>query len=257
MPSLRRAAATALAAALVAITAGSPAARTPGWDYLARYGFAEARPWHDGSGRGHHLTPLGSARHTERGNGHAVRFPAPCTRGSCPRLILSTPGTAALNPGTRPFGYGATVRLAAADTTDGQNVVQKGFSAEGSQYKLQIDGFAGRPSCALRGTGDRTIHLAIADVTVADGRWHRLECRREPRDLTIRVDGRVRAAVPIPPALHIENDKPLYIGGKSTNKNNDQFHGAADDIFVRLPEASRADSSPAGSMRRSRAGEKS
>ncbi len=238
VPSLRRVAATALSAVLLAITAGSPIAVAPTWEYLAHYGFGDDHPWQDSSGRGHHLTPVGApARHITRGAGHAVGFPAPCTGGHCPRLILSTPGTPALNPGTRPFGYGATIRLAATDTTDGQNIVQKGFSAEGSQYKLQIDGYAGHPSCVLRGTAGPTIHQAVADVTVADGRWHRLECRRAPRTLTMLVDGVARTVLPIPPALRVDNAMPLIIGGKSANPGNDQFHGETDDIFVRVPTA--------------------
>jgi hypothetical protein len=30
------------------------------------------------------------------------------------------------------------------------------------------------------------------------------------------------------------NDDPLRIGGKGTSANNDQFHGALDDIFVSI-----------------------
>jgi hypothetical protein len=53
--------------------------------------------------------------------------------------------------------------------------VQKGYAAgPGGEWKLQVDGYAGRPSCVLVGAGSPVIHLAVAGRSVADGRWHRL-----------------------------------------------------------------------------------
>jgi hypothetical protein len=201
----------------------------------ARYTFDGPRPGHDDSGRGRHLTPAGGAAERVRHGRHrALRFPPPCPSPTCPRLIMRAPSSAGLNPGSRGLRYGASVRLAAEHTSEGQNVLQKGFSAEGSQYKLQIDGYAGRPSCVLIGRPDRVIHRAVADVIVADGRWHHLECRRGGRTLTVLVDGTPRGDVPVPAGLSIVNDRPLLIGGKSLTADNDQFHGAADDVWVAI-----------------------
>ncbi|GAA4941306.1 LamG-like jellyroll fold domain-containing protein [Actinoplanes utahensis] len=225
-------------AALIALLLGLPAA-VPTPPEVARYGFDGERPWADSSGNGHHLTPFGGnqgrPRRVPHGAGKAVQFPAPCSREPCRRLILRVLSRAGLNPGASPFSYGATVRLAARDTSDGQNVLQKGFAAEGSQYKLQIDGRAGQPSCVLVGEAARTIHLAISDIGVADGRWHRVECRREQHALTVLVDGTARTRTPVPPALRIDNNESLNIGGKSAFAHNDQFHGAVDDVWIRKP----------------------
>jgi hypothetical protein len=168
----------------------------PALPMVARYRFdgpGEAA-WSDVSGHGHTLTPIagdrGVAAFIPHGAGTAVRFPAPCDSDRCPRLALRSPSTAALNPGSRPLRYGASVLLDPDDTSDGQNVLQKGYSAEGSQYKLQIDGRAGRPSCALVGVTERTIHLAVAGPTVADGTWHAVECRRDGATLDRRNSAR-------------------------------------------------------------------
>ncbi|MEV0898253.1 LamG domain-containing protein [Actinoplanes sp. NPDC049802] len=206
---------------------------------LAGYDFDGPRPWDDVSRHGHHLTPFGGNRARPRrvphGAGRAVQFPRPCDREPCPRLILRVPSTPALNPGAAPFSYGATVRLSARDTTAGQNVLQKGYAAEGSQYKLQIDGRRGHPSCVMRGEDSRAIHVALAPIGVADGDWHRLECRRTRTDLILLVDGSPHAAVRIPPGLRVDNAMSLNIGGKSAHAHNDQFHGAVDDIFLSKP----------------------
>ncbi|WP_433794640.1 LamG-like jellyroll fold domain-containing protein [Actinoplanes sp. CA-252034] len=199
---------------------------------IARYGFEDPSPWGD-------LTPFtgndARLRRVPHGGGRAVRFPAPCDREPCPRMILRALSRPALNPGRALFSFGATVRLSARNTTDGQNVLQKGYAAEGSQYKLQIDGVAGHPSCVLVGEDSRAIHVVLADVGVADGAWHAITCRRGRDTLTILVDGAPRAAVRIPAELRIDNAMSLNLGGKSAHADNDQFHGAVDDVWISRP----------------------
>ncbi|GAA0442862.1 hypothetical protein Aca07nite_63850 [Actinoplanes capillaceus] len=219
------------------VTPASPPAPPP--LMLARYDFDGPRPWDDASPFGHHLTPFGGNRARPRSvphdAGRAVQFPPPCEREPCRRLILRTLSRPDLNPGDAPFSYGATVRLAARHTTDGQNVLQKGYSAEGSQYKLQIDGRPGQPSCVMRGEDSRVIHVAVAPIGVADGTWHRLLCRRTRTDLILFVDGSPHAAVRIPATLRVDNAMSLNVGGKSAHGDNDQFHGAVDDIYLSKP----------------------
>jgi hypothetical protein len=174
----------------------------------------------------------GTVRVVPGASGLAVAFPAPCTGSGCPRAILQGPSGTALDPGSAPIRYGATVLLRAEDASDGSNIVQKGRWSDSSQWKLQIDGTAGRPSCALMGVGSRRLYLARAAVSVADGRWHRLACERVGGSLRILVDGAVAGQAAIPAGLSVRNGAPLRIGGNGVGVHNDQFHGVVDDVFV-------------------------
>jgi hypothetical protein len=167
------------------------------------------------------------------GGGRAVRFPPRCrVYGSyrCPRVVLEAGDVP--NPGTGPMRYGAAVLMTADDTAAGENVLQKGFSRGYGQFKLQVDGAAGLPSCVLVGTGMRRIHMITAGVSVADGQWHAIECVRSASSFSILVDGSILRQARIPASLSIVNSDPLRIGGKGLSPNNDQFHGAVDDVFV-------------------------
>lgn len=193
----------------------------------------------DVSGGGHPLHAQaangGAARLRAHGTGRAVAFPDACSGSSaCPRLVLQAADSAELNPGGDPIRFGASVLLAEDATTDGQNVLQKGYSTGGSQYKLQIDKLPGRPSCALTGRSSTTIHLARSSVTVADGQWHTVECRRAGTALTILVDGTVRGSATVPAGLTVANTSPLSLGGKGTSDNNDQFRGVVDDAWISI-----------------------
>jgi hypothetical protein len=192
----------------------------------------------DGSGHQHVLhmrTRWGATLRTiAHGTGSAAQFPPECTGPACPRMVLQTPSAPDLNPGNQPMSFGATVRLAAGQTTDGQNILQKGYSAAGGQYKLQADKHAGRPSCAMTSAGDKTIHLAWSYVTIADGAWHTLECRRAGTSLTILVDGVIRGSATIPATLTVNNTAPLVLGGKGLGRNSDQYQGALDDVWIRI-----------------------
>ncbi|GGQ40599.1 hypothetical protein GCM10010166_04670 [Couchioplanes caeruleus subsp. azureus] len=167
------------------------------------------------------------------GDGTALQFPPPCRQEPCPRVALRAKSSAALNPGRKPIRFGASVLLSRKQTSKGENIVQKGYSARGSQYKLQIDGTAGKPSCAMVDAQGR-VHIARSSVTVADNAWHTLECRRRGTWLAIRVDGRRRGSTTVPAALSVANAIPLSIGGKGAYRDNDQFQGALDDVWVAI-----------------------
>ncbi len=203
-----------------------------------RYTFDGATPLADVSGHGHHLSPVsrhgGAFSTVAHADGSALAFPPPCEVEPCPRIALRAPTTAGLNPGRRPFRYGAAVRLSPDETTSGENVLQKGYSATGSQYKLQIDGAAGRPSCVLVGERHPQIYLAVSSVGVADDRWHTLECRRSPDRLVILVDARSRGAAVIPAGLSVRNQLPFSVGGKGSFTDNDQFQGMLDEVWLRI-----------------------
>jgi hypothetical protein len=174
---------------------------------------------------------IGFARH---GAGYAVRFPDRCRRApaECPRAILESSRADVFNAGSRPLRYGASLLMTPADTAAGANVLQKGFSVGGgTQYKLQVDGRAGRPSCVLSTGG--TIYRVSGPGGVADGRWHSVVCTRVGARLSIAVDGRA-VSRRVPAGLSISNNQPLRIGGKNVGPANDQFAGRLDNVFVTL-----------------------
>ncbi len=192
----------------------------------------------DASGRGHTLRVIswhgGAVRRVVHGQGTALAFPPRCSRRVCPHVALQARHSPDLNPGTRNIAYGADVLLTRGQTSNGQNVVQKGYSATSSQWKLQIDGSAGRPSCVLVDDRRPAIRIATSAVSVADGRWHSVSCHRVRTSLLVRVDGVVRGRTAVPAGLSVANNRPLSIGGKGAFADNDQFNGALDNVWVRV-----------------------
>jgi hypothetical protein len=131
---------------------------------------------------------------------------------------------------------GAVVRLDPDQTSEGSNVVQKGLSVTGTQFKLQIDGQAGKPSCVMAGPVEEANHIfrAVALYGIVDSQWHALECERRQEMLSLVIDGLVIARVSVPRDLSIDNDLPLRLGGKGLGPYNDQFYGALDEVFVEI-----------------------
>ena len=168
--------------------------------------------------------------------GHGVEFPNPCPptpHPTCAKAIIEVDDDVALNPGVNDYAWGASVLLSAKQTSAGSNILQKGFSlGGGSQWKLQVDGTNGHPSCVVVGVGESTIHEVYADSTVADGRWHDVVCHRAGAQLSIRIDSAAAKSTVIPKTLSISPAGPVRIGGKSLKPNNDQYFGTLDDIFV-------------------------
>jgi hypothetical protein len=203
---------------------------------VVRFTFDGGHPLADVSGHGHDLSPVsrhgGALSTAPHDGGNALLFPPPCHHEPCPRIALRAPTAADLDPGRRPIRWGAEVRMAADQTTKGENVVQKGYSASGSQYKLQVDGAAGDPSCVMVDDQRPEIHVAMSSMSVADGRWHTLECSRRGDRLIMLVDGDQRGAATVPADLSVRNRIPLSVGGKGSFTNNDQFQGELDDVWV-------------------------
>jgi len=227
-----------LLAAVSSVGAAVPAVGAPPPGTIAVYPFDVRGLVLDGSGNGHTLRVIsghgGVVRQVVHGRGMALAFPARCTSRVCPHVALQAPTTADLNPGTRNFAYGADVLLAPGQTSKGQNVVQKGYSKSSSQWKLQVDGMAGRPSCVLVDERKPRIRMATSAVSVADGRWHALRCRRAGTSLTVDVDGVARGRTAVPASLSVRNNRPLSIGGKGAFRDNDQFNGALDNVWVTI-----------------------
>ncbi|XVU25983.1 LamG-like jellyroll fold domain-containing protein [Actinoplanes sp. CA-054009] len=207
---------------------------------VARYAFnGRAGSIIDESGRGHTLRVIsghgGAVRRVVHGQGSALAFPGRCLARVCPHVALQTATSSAdLNPGARNIAFGAEVMLTPGQTSKGQNVVQKGYSTTSSQWKLQIDGAAGRPSCVLVDDKRPPIRMATSSVSVADGQWHSIECRRVGTTLFVLVNGYLRGRTAIPAKLSVTNNRPMSIGGKGAYADNDQFNGALDNVWVQI-----------------------
>jgi len=167
-----------------------------------------------------------------------VRFPAPCKTEPCPNAMIKISDSSALDPGTASFEWGASIKLSLSETSDGANVLQKGlYNQNGGQWKLQVDGDPGHPSCILSGTlSDGTFKRTKvrSTVTVADGSWHQVTCRRTSGSVSILVDGVTRGSASAAP-VKVSSSAPVTIGAKAVKpKNNDQFFGVLDNVFMRL-----------------------
>ncbi|NOK12153.1 laminin G domain-containing protein [Corallococcus exercitus] len=113
--------------------------------------------------------------------------------------------------------------------------MQKGLYST-AQWKLQLDdAVTGKPSCVVRTTGGADSVIAKASVGIADGAWHKVTCQRTSTTLTILVDNVARGSALLPSTYDINPvGQPVAIGAKSTGNNNDQFHGAIDDVYFNL-----------------------
>lgn len=197
----------------------------------------------DSSGHGHNgavRTDKGGAVVVvaHPGQGNAVKFPPPCAPDpsvSCPRAIIQGPTTGDLDPGTRDFSYGADVLLMPTEVGSRLSIMQKGSGAgaDASTWRLQVE-LAGRPSCILVAKGSGVTYRAGSQEFIGDGTWHRLRCIRTATLLTIEVDNVRGEALPIPTDTRIESDRPLRLGGNSTQQANDQFFGAMDNLFLHI-----------------------
>ena len=122
--------------------------------------------------------------------------------------------------------------MSGAQTSDGENVVQKGYATGGSEYKLQVDGHAGRPSCAVVGTASAQIFLARSSVSIDDGSWHTVSVRSARRSAFHHRRRHRPGTAAVPASTTISNDDGLRIGGKGKSANNDQFSGELDNVWV-------------------------
>ncbi|HEY7272748.1 MAG TPA: LamG-like jellyroll fold domain-containing protein [Actinoplanes sp.] len=194
----------------------------------------------ENSGRGLPLTvrtaDRGAIRFLSGKSGRYVAFPARCASGAttCPRALLEAGNDADLNPGTRPFRWGASVFVTPARLSGSSNVMQKGVTTTDSQWKLQIGSAHGRAQCVVVGRGSATAYIARSSITVADGAWHKVLCQRSGTTLAVYVDGVNRGRTAVPSTLNVTNTLPLRIGGPNFNRSSDMYHGYLDDVIAIL-----------------------
>ncbi|MFI5495671.1 LamG-like jellyroll fold domain-containing protein [Actinoplanes sp. NPDC051859] len=196
----------------------------------------------DRSGRGSALTIRTADRGRVNFNGTTAdkyaAFPAPCAKSAttCPRALLEGTDDPDLDPGTRLFRWGATLRLTKAQVAGSSNVMQKGVVDTESQWKLQIGANQAKAHCVVVGQGSTkpTVYLVRSSVGVADNKWHDVMCQRSGNRLTVYVDGKDRGHITIPTALSIGNNLPLRIGGPNFNTRSDMYQGLLDDVYARL-----------------------
>ncbi len=167
----------------------------------------------------------------------SARYPAVCEAGTCPKAILQVPDSPSLDLGLAAFSWGTRLRLDARQTSKGENLVQKGLYGDATgQWKLQVDGNPGLPSCVVSGSradGTSQRVVVVSSVTVADGTWHQVLCRRTSSGVVILVDGIQRGHHAMRP-VDLAGTAPVAIGGKQVeNQDNDQFFGLLDDVVVR------------------------
>jgi Concanavalin A-like lectin/glucanases superfamily len=226
-------------AAFGSTVSAQPMPDPPPSPYVASYNFDSTvadGTFDDGSGNGHLLRSRavngGEVRTLRHGNGQGIGFPPACANSDCARVVLQATDVPDLNPGARDLRYGAAVLLSPAETAAGENIMQKGYSTAGGQYKLQVDGASGKPSCVLSDKNNPAIHVAKSRTSIADSTWHTLECRRTGTTLTVLVDDLASGTATVPADLAIVTPQPLSLGGKGTGVDNDQFHGGLDDVWI-------------------------
>lgn len=228
---------TAGATAKTAAAAAAPV-------YVARYtfdaGVSATGRVAENSGRGSALTvrvaDRGTVRFLPSTTGRYAGFPGRCATGAatCPRALLEGTDDADLDPGIRPFRWGAQIFQVKSQLAGSSNVMQKGAANTESQWKMQIGATHGRAQCVVVGRGNPTPYIVRSSVTVADSKWHHVQCVRVGGAMAIYVDGVARGRVAVPPTLSIENNRPLRIGGPNFNTNSDMFHGYLDNAYAIL-----------------------
>jgi hypothetical protein len=160
-----------------------------------------------------------------------------------------------LSPGTRPFSFGASVRLFRRHqgrllVDNGSNLIQRGLFDDRGQYKIELDDRLA--TCRVKGTAGAVAVSTSAYLNASD--WYRIGCARQGRMLTIRVVQYARrVSGPPRPVVTLETAfgaigavrtasaaTPLSVGGKFYPDGSldmtatDQLNGAVDDVFVRI-----------------------
>ena len=150
---------------------------------------------------------------------------------------MRVPNDSSLDPGDQPFRWSVELRLSPAQTSDGQNLLQKVLWGDtGGQWKLEVDGAEARPSCVVSGYRDGTYRRVFvrSSVGVATGLWTRVTCRRTETGVAISVNGVRTGWAPMEP-VRLDSDAPVTVGAKWVDRpDGDQFSGHLDDVVMQV-----------------------
>ncbi len=197
------------------------------------------------------------ARWSRIKSGVAARFPAYDGTSGGQRAVVSVANSGSsddLSPGAREFTFGADAKVNATSSgtpnDNGNNLVQRGLSAQSAQYKLQMDG--NRFSCRVKGD-DGTI-LVTSRVSVHARTWYHVLCTRRVSSsgdyLVVKVStitsdgslGKARTTTsPVRSIGHLSFARAtrFTVGGKLQNSTtvasaSDQWNGMVDSAFLTI-----------------------
>jgi hypothetical protein len=185
--------------------------------------------------------------------GYGLRFPAFSGGASPPAaavVIRAIGAPDVLSPGEQDFSFGADFALDrrsdGVEADNGNNLLQRGLSADTTQYKLQVD--HGVPSCRVSGADG--VALAVADAAVVPERWYRATCARSPDRVVLVVVpwtgsrwGTAESFAAIARTGKVDfvgSGVPLSIGAKVDADGSllvsatDQFNGVVDNVHFEV-----------------------
>ncbi|WP_166136681.1 hypothetical protein [Nocardioides ochotonae] len=195
-----------------------------------------------------------TVRGTSPGGDPALRLPAfSPDPAPYPRAIVAVSPVGSrdlLEPGTRPFVWGADFRVDRATGTsavdNGDNLVQRGLSNDPGFFKAELD--QRRPGCTVTGSEDTLV--VHASERVLPGTWYHLRCELTPGELAVYVTQLPADDTPRSFASHISGfvgdvrfdpATPLTVGGKvgldgkPLPNATDQFNGRVAAPYVAYP----------------------
>lgn len=185
--------------------------------------------------------------------GYGLRFPVFVAGTSSPAaavVVRAVGSPDVLSPGSSDFRFGADFALDSlsdgADPDNGNNLVQRGLTADTTQYKLQVD--HGVPSCRVAGAAGAA--FVAAETTVIPGQWYRAACLRSGERLELTVLswvgthwGPAQVTTVLAPTGRVDFDAsgaPMSIGAKVDAdgsllvSSSDQFNGVVDNVHFEV-----------------------
>ncbi len=198
------------------------------FSYDGRSGLRAGAKVKNMAGKGRGIVRVADGGRFRKVKGHprrAARFP------QSGYGIIETADRRAWDPRRRDFAYGTWMKVTQEQRNALSNVMQKGYYRQrGGQWKLQLD--RGLPSCVVNGSDGRV--LVRSQRSVADGRWHRVVCRRVDNSLVLRVDGTIVASG-TGQMGSVTNSAGVRIGARKLGPGRvDQFRGRLDMTFLSM-----------------------
>jgi hypothetical protein len=74
----------------------------------------------------------------------------------------------------------------------------------------------------------------MPELSLADGAWHSVECRRKVQELSIFVDDKLAGKASFSDTLIISPESPIRVGGKNLKPGSDPYFGELDDIYLEI-----------------------